>query len=224
MLPLALAVTLVLGALPASADAVDTAVNASRSSALPNRTPLEQVAAVSASNQAAAGAIGHTWLGGLTSFCSSAGEIVGAGNSVNAVFTAFRNSPVHWEQIIRRSWTAMGTAAVTGNDGRVYISVVFCTESGAAPAPAPAPTPAPAPAPSNPAPSPSAPRPSRVVAATPAPAPIADFADVFLRLINGELDELWSAALDDVSISLVVGPSIFLPEAEWIALASPAVD
>ena len=223
MLPLALAATLVLGALPASADAVDAAVNSSRANPLPNRAPLEQVAAASAANQAASGRIGHTWLGGLTSYCSAAGEIVGAGGSVSAVFSAFRNSAVHWEQIVRPSWTAMGTAAVTGADGRVYVSVVFCTEAGAAPPappPAPEPTPTPTPAPTSP---PSAPRPAPVAGSVPVAAS-PDFADVFLRLINGELDDLWQQAVDGVSISLVIGPSIFLPEEEWVSLSQPAVD
>ena len=221
-MPLALAVMLVLGALPAAADAVDAAVNASRSTPLPNRAPLEQVAATSAANQAASGQIGHTWLGGLTSVCSSAGEIVGAGSSVAAVFSAFNQSAVHREQIVRPSWTAMGTAAVTGADGRVYVSVVFCTEIGGAPPPPAPPPPAPPP-PTSTSPSPTA-RPAPRVAASVPVSPVVDFADVFLRLFNGELDDQWHRVMDGVTISLVVGPSIFLPESEWIAISAPAVD
>lgn len=221
-LTIALAAVLAIGALPASADAVDTAVNSSRSTPLVNRPELESVAASSAARQAAAGSLSHTSLGGLTAVCSSAGEIVGVGSSIQVIFDSFRASPYHRDLLVSPAWTAMGTAAVTGGDGRIYVSVVFCTElNPSAPAPPPPPPPPP-----QPAPAPSTAGQTGVVSSAPSVSagPVITFADVFRRLLSGELDDLWLSVLGAGSTLPQIGPGVFLPEALWFELTAPAVD
>ncbi len=190
----ALTATLVLLAVPAGADEVDSAVAAARGGGLPISSGPERVANASAAAQAAAGTLFHTDISGLG--CGAAAEIVGKGPSVSAIFSAFRQSAVHWTKLSDPSWTSMGTGLVTGGDGSLYVSVVFCRQDGAV-APGVAPPPAAlSPSPrssgrreSTPAPSPPPPPPP------PPPEPV------------------------DVDIA----PAPFLPVAEWHTLAGPAV-
>lgn len=220
LLPLTLAAALMLPALAASADAVDTSVNNSRSSWLPNRSELEQVANASASRQAANGAIAHTSLSGLTNVCSAAGEIVGAGPSVAEVFNLFLQSSYHRELLLSSRWTAMGTGAVTGTDGKIYVSVVFCQEWNPTTAPPPPPA---APAPSTPAPSQtdSVAPPVRQVA-VPSPTFTA-FSDVFFQLFTGQLSDLWAVAAIEQPGQPPLGPSAFLPLADWTVPGLPTL-
>jgi hypothetical protein len=222
------AVVSVLPALPAAADAVDSAVNSSRATSLPNRSELEQVANASAARQAAAGAISHASLSPVTGICSSAGEIVGAGPSVQTVFDLFLKSSTHRQLLLSPAWTAMGTGAATGSDGKIYIAVVFCTEinptSGSAPAPNPPP---PATSPTPPAGSSSTPSTSPIAASVPAPpaAPtLAAFSDVFFRLFTGELTDLWQVATVVASSNAPdLAPAPFLSIADWTVPAEPAL-
>lgn len=135
----------VSGAARAGADSVDSALAVSRGNGLPTRPELESTATASANRQARNGQLSHSDLGSLSSICSRAGEVLGAGPDVASVFTAFRASPTHWELITDPAWTAAGTAVTRGADGLVYVAVVFCVERS------PSRTPQPPPATSKPA-------------------------------------------------------------------------
>jgi hypothetical protein len=143
--PIAALLCLVLcfGALPASADAVDTAVAGARGGGLATQSDAEATANASAARQAASQSVSHASINHLTSVCSRAAEIVGAGPSIELVFAGFRGSPNHWSKLSDPGWTSMGTGAAEGADGRLYVSVVFCAGAGGAPAPNPAPAPPP---------------------------------------------------------------------------------
>lgn len=220
VLAFTVAVVLVLPAVPAAADAVDSAVASTRGSALPNRSELEQAANASASRQAANLQIAHTSVSPLTAICSNAGEIVGAGSSVQRVFELFMESGYHRELLLSSAWTAMGTGAVTGTDGRIYVSVVFCREFEPTSAPAPAPAPAPQPPPTQTA-SVSSPVTRAPVAATAPKYPAFD--EVFARLLGGELEDLWLQSFSAFGSAPALGPSVFLPLAAWTAPTAPAL-
>lgn len=146
-----LSLLMVFGTLPASADAVDSAVAAARGGGLAIQPDAEATANDSAARQAAAQSISHASISHLTSVCTRVAEIVGSGPSVDLVFGAFRNSPDHWSKLTDPGWTSMGTGASVGTNGTVYVSVVFCQGAGGSPAPpAPAPAPTPTPPPSAP--------------------------------------------------------------------------
>jgi hypothetical protein len=158
-----LACALILASAPAAlADEVDSAVAAARGGGLPIRAEVEQTAVSSAAAQASAGRLAHASLGHLLSICEAAGEVVGAGPDVAAVFDGFRQSSSHWSIITGSRWTAMGTGSAVGSDGLLYVSVVFCDEiASSTPTTAPAPAPAPAPASSTSATLPRQPEPRR---------------------------------------------------------------
>ena len=135
-----------------------------------------------AGRMAAAGAISHnmnlpnevhlSW--------TKLGENVGTGGAVEAIQTAFINSPKHYENLVDPVWNYIGIGVVDSN-GRIYVTVNFMALSGSsAPpsAPAPAPRNAPRSAPRTttaPRPTtPPAPKPVPVtVPPAPAPAPVA---------------------------------------------------
>ena len=222
VLAFTVAVVLVLPAVPAAADAVDSAVASTRGSALPVRAELEQVANASASRQAANLQIAHTSLSSLTSICSSAGEIVGAAASVQRVFELFMESGYHRDLLLSSAWTAMGTGAVTGTDGKIYVSVVFCRELN----PASAPSPAPAPSPPPPGPTPptaSVVGPSSLAAPALASPVFPAFDEVLARLLAGDLDDLWFQSFDSSATAPTLGPSMFLPLAAWTTPTAPAL-
>ncbi|MFP5333031.1 MAG: CAP domain-containing protein [Acidimicrobiia bacterium] len=212
------AVVMVLPAVPASADAVDSAVAAARGSSLPIRAELEQTAQSSASRQAANLQIAHTSLNSLTAICSNAGEIVGSGPSVQAVFDLFMQSGYHRDLLLSSNWTAMGTGAVTGSDGKIYVSVVFCREFQ--------PTTV-SPPPTEPPPPPTAS--TRQVAAaapvvlSPAPPTYPGFHDVMALLLEGELGELWESTLRSGSGAPPLAPSPFSSPSTWVAAWVPAL-
>jgi len=122
---------------PAAADELLAKVNAARSSNVSLLQAADSLAQKSANAQAAAGTLSHTNINSLLGTCSAVGEVVGLGSSIDAVFKAFRGSPTHWNIITAPNWTAAGTGVAVDSDGTVYVSIVFCEESGA---PAPAPT------------------------------------------------------------------------------------
>lgn len=141
-----LALVLWVGAAsPAFADEVAAHVTGARSGSLPVVASADQVAGASAASQAAAGSVHHIDLSELLGPCDSAGEVVGAGSNVAAVFSSFRQSPAHWAIITNPTWTAMGTGQATGATGTVYISVVFCADGVTAPVVPPAAVSPPAP-------------------------------------------------------------------------------
>ena len=229
-LPLALVAVLALPAIPAAADAVDSAVNGTRATSLPNRAELEAVANASAASQASRGQLAHVSLSGLTSVCSAVGEIVGAGPAIAPIFELFLQSGTHRPLLLSSNWTAMGTGSASGADGKIYVSVVFCTEisqsSTAVPPPAPPPPPAsdPAPAPSNPPTTTMEPAPIR--AATPialSVVSVPSFGDVFYRLFTGDLDEQWIVLTGPSSGVPILGPSLFLSPAYWTVPSGPAI-
>ena len=238
-LPLALVAVLALPAIPASADAVDSAVNGTRATPLPNRSELEAVANSSAASQASRGQLAHISLSGLTSVCSAAGEIVGAGSSIAPIFELFLQSGTHRPLLLSSNWTAMGTGSATGADGKIYVSVVFCTESSpssaAAPPPAPPPPPATTPPPppptSNPGPAPSSPpattvrtAPIQAMAPTaPTAVSVPSFEEVFYRLFTGDLDAQWIVLTGPSSGVPILGPSLFLSPAFWTVPSGPAI-
>ena len=223
VLAFTVAVVLVLPAVPAAADAVDSAVASNRGSALPVRAELEQVANASASRQAANLQIAHTSLSSLTSICSSAGEIVGAAASVQRVFELFMESGYHRDLLRSSSWTAIGTGAVTGTDGKIYVSVVFCRELNPASAPSPAPAPTPPPPGPTPTPTASVTGASSLAAPKEAPLIFPAFDEVLARLLAGDLEDLWFQSFDSSATVPTLGPSIFLPLAAWTTPTAPAL-
>ncbi len=131
-----LATSLVVVLLPGMAglvwaDELDAAVAAARGGSLPLLAEAESLAGRSAAAQASAGRPGHIDLSSLMGVCDEAGEVVGAGPDVAAIFDAFRDSSRHWSIITAPQWTAMGTGQDRSPDGTLYVSVIFCNESAA---------------------------------------------------------------------------------------------
>jgi uncharacterized protein YkwD len=62
------------------------------------------------------------------------GENVGRGPTVDDVFVAFMNSPEHRSNILARDFSSIGIAVTNGDDGDVYVEVLFLTGSIDAPA------------------------------------------------------------------------------------------
>jgi uncharacterized protein YkwD len=91
------------------------------------------------------------------------GENVGRGPSVDAIHAALMASPGHERNIVDPEWTQLGMGVVV-EEGRIWVTQVFRTPSGATTAPAPRPASAPAaPEPeTRPAPSPE-PEPRQVI-------------------------------------------------------------
>lgn len=126
---LALTLSVVFTA-PALADEVAAHVTTIRAESLPVIPSADRVAGSSAAAQASAGKIFHADLSGLFPSCDSVGEVVGVGSNVPAVFSAFRQSANHWGLLNNPAWTALGTGQAIGADGMVYVSVVFCHQTG----------------------------------------------------------------------------------------------
>lgn len=170
--------------------------------------------------------------------CSAAGEIVGAGSSIPPIFELFLQSGVHRPLLLSSQWTAMGTGAATASDGKIYVSVVFCTElnpAASAPAP-PAPPPPPPPASTPPPPairpatapkstsSAPASAPTSFRAAPVAPAPrLPAFDEVFYRLFTGDLSDRWVSLTAAGTGQPLLGPSLFLSPAYWTIPVGPAI-
>lgn len=126
-------------AYPAFADALASKVNASRSGSLPIYSVADSVAQGSAQAQAANQRLTHDYadLSRLSGSCTAAGEVVGVGPNIDAIFKAFRNSPEHWRLITSPDWTSMGTGQATDTNGTLYVSVVFCRGAGGDSSPTP---------------------------------------------------------------------------------------
>jgi hypothetical protein len=178
-----------IGALPASADAVDTAVAAARGGALAIQPEAEATANASAARQAANLTVSHASIGHMTSVCSRAAEIVGSGPSIELVFAGFRGSPSHWSKLSDPGWTSMGTGAVQGADGKLYVAVVFCESAGGSSAGPPPQAAPPAPA------SPPAQEPPTLEEVPARPAPRAPQTEVAVPDIEVDLVGLLTAIL-----------------------------
>lgn len=198
---------LCLMALPASADAVDSAVAATRGSGLPIQGDAEATANASAARQAANGAMSHASIGHMTSVCNRAAEIVGAGPSIELIFTGFRASPNHMSKLLDPGWTSMGTGVATGADGTVYVAVVFC-QGGAIPTPSPTPAPTPLPT------SPPAPATGASLSPPPSSAPeVLPATDSAPTLIDVDIMGLITAVLNTSLDSLTAEPDGDMPMA-----------
>ncbi len=209
------------GTLPASADAVDSAVASARGGGLAIQSDAEATANASASRQAANLTVSHASISHLTSVCARAAEIVGSGPSVDLVFAGFRGSPNHWSKLTDPGWTSMGTGAVVGADGKVYVSVVFCQGAGgSSPAP-PATAPPPPPADPAPAAAPSTPGTPAVTPRTPAaqpdsgtidvPAVEVDLVGLLTAILTTSLDSLTAEHDVDDPIAALLDRYVTLP-------------
>ena len=127
-----------LVALPAVAGHLSSAVSSARGSTLPTLNQAQSMATASARAQAAAEKPFHSDLTPIIGACDSAGEVVGMGPNVEMIFQEFAKSSVHWSVITSSKWTSMGAAATRGNDGYLYVSVIFC--EGDTPPPSSGPT------------------------------------------------------------------------------------
>ena len=127
-----------LVALPAVAGDLSSAVSSARGGTLPTLNQAQSMATASARAQAAAEKPFHSDLTPIIGTCDSAGEVVGMGPNVEMIFQEFAKSSVHWSVITSSKWTSVGTAATRGNDGYLYVSVIFC--EGDTPPPSSGPT------------------------------------------------------------------------------------
>lgn len=203
------AVALVLlAALPARADDLGAAINAVRNPDLAVNGTVDSFAQAAAERIAGSQSLIHSNLNPLLGHCLSAGEVIGYGPDISTVMNAFAKSSSHWSVIQGSKWNAMGTGVAADSSGKLWVAVVFCTLSGAAPAPPPtAAPPPPAPAPTSPpAPSPTS--------TTPAPEPPPRAVSI-VRF--GPLLSI------DGSLSLLLGASPFLPVSDWWVVEGPAV-
>ena len=216
-----LCLLLCLGALPASAGSVDSAVAVARGSSLDIQPDAEATANASASRQAANQTVSHASIAHLTSVCSRAAEIVGSGPNVDLVFAGFRGSPNHWSKLSDPGWTSMGTGAAVGADGKVYVSVVFCQGSGGSPAPSPSPSPAPQPADQPPPPGPapgagSTPAAQSKAGAVDIPEVEVDLVGLLTAILTTSLDSLTAEDEFDDPIAAILDRYVTLPSGVMI--------
>ncbi len=216
--PIAAVLCLLLGfgSLPASADAVDTAVAAARGGGLGIQPDAEATAHASAARQAANLTVSHASIGHLTSVCSRAAEIVGSGPSIDLVFAGFRGSPTHWSVLSDPGWTSMGTGVVQGADGKLYLAVVFCEGAGGSSAPPPPQTAPPPPA-SPPADTPPADEsvPAQPAARSPQAEPTVpnievDLVGLLTAILTSSLDSLTADDDSEDLIASLLDPFVVL--------------
>jgi hypothetical protein len=131
---------------------------------------LVGVARAWADNMAAAGGISHN--GAYASQVSAPwvklGENVGVGPTVDALMTAFINSPGHYRNLVDPAFNYIGVGVTYSDTGVMYTTHDFMSLPDEAPTPPPAPEPDPEPA-SAPDPSPAASAPTRSSASQSAP-------------------------------------------------------
>jgi hypothetical protein len=105
-------------------------------------TPQDQLTSIARSwsaQMAAAGGISHnpSLPNQVTANWTQLGENVGMGGTVEAIQTAFINSPHHYENLANGAYNFVGIGVVDSN-GTIYVTVDFMAapaSSGAAPAP-----------------------------------------------------------------------------------------
>jgi hypothetical protein len=159
-------------------------------STLASYGPLVSIARTWSGNMAAAGGISHNMSlpNEVSGPWTKLGENVGVGGSVDAIQTAFINSPHHYENLVDPVWNYVGIGVVDSG-GRIWVTVDFMQlnsapaataaapaprvsrpRPAAVPAPRPAAVPQPVPAAAAPAQSSPAPPPPAAEPATPSPA------------------------------------------------------
>ena len=193
-------------AYPAFADALASKVNASRSGSLPIYSVADSVAQGSAQAQAANQRLTHDYadLSRLSGSCTTAGEVVGVGPNIDAIFKAFRNSPEHWRLITSPDWTSMGTGQAADANGTLYVSVVFCRGAGGDSSPTPPKTTTTTAAGAATAPSPTktparrAPKPQQVIERPVHP----EFRMQIVRLLPRPLTVCFGEEIHDVVVDL----------------------
>jgi hypothetical protein len=122
-------------------------------------------------NMAARGDISHNGAFGsqVSAPWVKLGENVGVGPTVDALMTAFINSPGHYRNLVDPAFNYIGVGVTYSDTGVMYTTHDFMSLPDEAPAPPPAPEPDPQPA-SAPDPSPAASAPTRSSASQSAPA------------------------------------------------------
>lgn len=138
LFPVVLAVALLAIPLPAQAGAAGTLagkINAERTArglpALEVSGTLAAAAAGHASRMRDEGRIFHNpGLGSITSGWEAMGENVGAGPDIASVHAAFMGSSVHRANVLG-DWTHVGVGVAEGDDGTVWVAVVFMRALGA---------------------------------------------------------------------------------------------
>lgn len=81
-----------------------------------------------AEHLAAIGHLEHSELwAGMPEGGRSIGENVGMGGDLDAVYTAFLNSPKHRANLLDPRWNWVGTGVATSADGMLYVVQVFAT-------------------------------------------------------------------------------------------------
>jgi hypothetical protein len=183
---------------PAMADDLDLAIADARGQTLPLNPAAEQLAESSAAAQAAAGKIFHADLMPALGPCAAVGEVVGVGPDIATVVSLLVQSPSHWHIISDREFTAIGSGQVRGNDGRVYVSVVFCVET-----------------PPNPPPPPPLP--------TTIPPPVEPPPKKALPLFRQADPPVLTSPDGFVEVSVHIGITEFTPPWEWKLFPVPAV-
>ncbi|GEM_PF-3339026 len=153
-------VTSLVTAVPAHADSIDPGaaaqqfyafINAQRAAAgVPALQWRGDIAAMAVAHSAEMAAQGTIWHGSFVSEgnlkalnASLLAENVGMGGDVDSIDSAFMASEHHRENILDPGLNQVGTGAVIGGDGTVYVTEDFLHSKGGAPAPAAAPAPAP---------------------------------------------------------------------------------
>jgi hypothetical protein len=195
--------SLALTTTPASADTISSVaesafvakINALRASKglgqLAVYPELVSIARNWSQNMANAGDISHNanFPNQVTADWRKLGENVGRGGDVDSLFTAFVNSPHHYENLVDPAFNYVGVGVVVKSDGTMFTSHQFM-QLGSAAAPAPAPRPAAVPRVTTPrvttprpattprattpraATAPSTPAPTPAAAPAPKPAPV----------------------------------------------------
>jgi hypothetical protein len=142
-------------------------------------TPHPQLTSIArswSSQMAAAGVISHnpSFPNQVTANWSRLGENVGTGGTVEAIQTAFINSPHHYENLAQGAYNFVGIGVVHGSNGAIFVTVDFMTapaSGAAAPAPKAAAPKAAAPKAAPRVTTPAAPRVTTPRTASPATAP-----------------------------------------------------
>jgi hypothetical protein len=155
---LAMTGSALLSAAPAGADVVDSGMEAAfvaKINALRASKGLGQLAVYGelttiarnwSQQMANAGEISHNpnFPNQVTANWRKLGENVGRGGAVDVLFTAFVNSPHHYENLVDPAFNYVGVGVVIKSDGTIFTSHQFM-QLGSAAAAAPAPKPAAAP-------------------------------------------------------------------------------
>lgn len=96
--------------------------------ALRASTALETLARSRSEDMAAAHTIWHDYsIGRKVGGRRIVGENVGRGPTEEDIFAAFMDSASHRANVLRAAYSQVGIASVRGDDGNVYVTVIFIT-------------------------------------------------------------------------------------------------